>query len=100
MAELIIHTEAVLKVADEISAINDKIKEKYEALEKQIQSLDNKWDGPASDAGIAKFESLKKEFCGNRDTALENYINFLKSQVVTGYEYAEENNIKLSDKFK
>ena len=100
MAQLIIHTDAVLKVADEISAINSKIKSKYESLEKQIKSLDNKWDGPASEAGIAKFESIQKEFCGTRDTVLENYINYLKSQVVAGYEYTEDNNIKLADQFK
>ena len=100
MSDLTIHTDAVMKVADEIAAINDKIKNKYEWLENQIKSLDGKWDGPASEAGIAKFDSLKKEFCGNRDTALENYINYLKSQVVAGYEYTEDTNIKLSDRFK
>lgn len=100
MAELVIHSDAVLKVADEIAAINDQIKKKYESLEKQIKSLDDKWDGPASEAGIAKFDSIQKEFCGARDTVLENYINYLKSQVVAGYEYTEETNIKLADQFK
>ena len=100
MAELIIHSDAVLKVADEIDTINKQIKKKYESLEKAIKSLDNKWDGPASEAGIAKFESIQKEFCGARDTVLENYINYLKSQVVAGYVYTEENNIKLADQFK
>ena len=68
-----------------------------------MRKLDSKWNGPASNAAMSKYNELKKAYIGtggSRYQVLEQYCKFLAQAVAMDYEVVERENTKLSDMFK
>ena len=100
MSDLKMNTESVNVVADNINVINNQIRDDISNVDSAISSLNGSWEGSASSCVIDKYYSLKNQFCDNRYTVLNNYVNYLKQQIGTGYESTETTNTTLADQFK
>lgn len=95
-----VNTDQVVSTANKIKNINDKINKEFEAVEKAIRTLDNYWESPAASTAIEKFSSIKDSFYDARYAAVNNYVNFLLTQVGEGYVQTEDKNKSLADAFK
>ena len=100
MSDLIMNTDGVKAVADDLKKINDHMKSGITSVDSAISTLNGSWQGSAATNVIDKYYYLKDQFCDSRYTVLNNYVNFLNQQIGAGYESTETTNIGLAERFK
>ena len=101
MADFIkVDTAHVVSTANNISNLNNKIRDEFSSVESAIKALENVWSGEASAKGISSFYELKSAFNEPRYTVADNVVRFLKEQVNAGYTQTENENKSLAHLFK
>lgn len=100
MAKLKISTDAAVVAANNIKSCNTQMRDKFSTMQNAITKLDSSWDGSAATATISKFNEIKANYHEARYNVLDNYVNFLLSQVDEGYTQTENANISLAERFK
>lgn len=100
MANLKVNSQQVISTANKIKGLNNQINDGFENVENAISRLNRKWDGPASNNAINKFNSIKGAYCSSRYKVVDNFVAFLHQQVGEGYAQTESVNKSLADAFK
>ncbi|WRK55363.1 hypothetical protein SD457_11545 [Coprobacillaceae bacterium CR2/5/TPMF4] len=100
MANLKMDTEACCYCCYKIEKINNQIQNDFSDLQKEITQLDNSWESSVAVMTIGKFYDVKSKYLDACYHFIDNYVNFLLSQVGEGYVQTEETNKSLSDQFK
>lgn len=95
-----IDTSRVRSTASQISTMNKKIKNDFSSVESAINSLNNNWDGSASDAAVRKFQNIKNNYYNNRFNVVNDMVNFMLNQVGEGYEKTETTISSAASAFK
>ena len=80
--------------------MRQKIKNDFSSVESAINSLNNNWDGSASDAAVRKFQNIRNNHYNNRFNVINDMVNFMLNQVGEGYEKTETTISSAASAFK
>ena len=101
MSDLIkIDTAQVLEIANKLSELNDDLQTNLKEAQTAITNLENVWKGEAATATIEAINSFASDYFQNYYDLINQYVEFLKKNVVTGYEDTETANTTLAESFK
>lgn len=95
-----VNIAVVKSTAYQIATVNKNIKNDFTAVQKAINSLNNNWDGTASDAAFRKFNNIKNTYYDNRFNIVNDMVNFMRKQVGEGYEDTEATVSSAASAFK
>lgn len=101
MADLIkIDTDQVVQIANNLSQLNDDLQAKLEEVKNAIINLETVWTGEAATATKDAINEFATEYFQSYHDLINEYVEFLKTNVAEGYEQTENTNITLADSFK
>ena len=97
-----VNTNKLYETAMNLQAINSQIDSDFEAVNFAVSRMNASWDGAAGNSAESEFNKIRNECFGSngRRAVMNNYINFLSSDVATNYEMTENTNSQLSSLFK
>ena len=95
-----VNTAQVAQIADSIASLNTKLSDELTTSRSSVGSLATTWEGEASRETIAAFEEFANKYFDDYYKIIDNYVNFLKVNVDSGYFETETVNTKISDAFK
>ena len=95
-----VNTAIVRSTATQIASVNKKINNDFSAVESAINTLNNNWDGSASDAAFRKFSNIKSSFYDKRYGVVNDMVNFMLKQVGESYESTETTVSSAASAFK
>ena len=84
-----INTDAVKAAAENIDAVNKRIRDELYDVDRSIRALQQCWEGEAADAFTYRYEYLKREFADARFAVIDSMVSFMKNQVGEGYSLTE-----------
>lgn len=97
---LTLDTDQVVSIASQIESDNNGLKELLEQTKGTIDSLSSTWIGKAADETRASYEQFAGKFFQQYYDVLDQYVKFLRNNVVNQYEQTETINTQLADAFK
>ena len=101
MADLIkIDTDQVVQIANNLSQLNDDLQVKLEEVKNAIINLETVWTGEAATATKDAINEFATEYFQSYHDLINEYVEFLRTNVAEGYEQTENTNITLADSFK
>lgn len=100
MAELMIDTDQVAQIATEIEQLNKNLTEELNNCKKTVDQLNKVYQGEASQATIDAFDAFATKYFQNYKDIIDQYIQFLRRDVVEGYREVIGKNITLAESFK
>lgn len=95
-----ISTDEVEQIASELEKLNDRLNATLNHSKQTITNLSNIWHGDAMKATVESYNSFAQKYFQNYREILEQYVKFLRQNVVHGYLATEDTNISLADAFK
>jgi transposase-like protein len=95
-----IDTDRAATAANNIAKLNNKIQADFSQIESAMKALDNVWNSSSAREAINSFHMIKSAYYEARYEVVENYAEFLHTQVDAGYELIESNNKMLASRFK
>lgn len=95
-----VNTAQVAEIANTISGLNDRLKEKLQESQATIKSLSSTWQGEAADATIQAFDGFAVKYFDNYYDVIDSYVKFLRTNVENGYFETETANTNIADAFK
>lgn len=84
-----ITTNAVLALADQIDMSNKRIRDEFNELESTIRSLQQNWEGEASNTCARKYHYIKQQFSDARFSVVNDLFLFLH-QVDDAYNQVDQ----------
>ncbi|MFR5875180.1 MAG: WXG100 family type VII secretion target [Eubacterium sp.] len=95
-----ISTDQVEAIATSIENSNKKLKATLEESQTSMKSLNSTWQGEASQATIAAYDSFAAQYFQNYYDIIDSYVKFLRQNVSADYQATETANTNLADAFK
>lgn len=95
-----ISAEQVSQIADNMANQNSKLTQVLEETQKTVNNLRGTWSGQAADETISAYNSFAKKYFESYHELIEQYVKFLRINVVQGYTETEAKNVSLADSFK
>lgn len=95
-----VNTGSVLATADQIDTINKKIREGLSEVDMAIRSLQQHWEGEASNSCANKYEYIKHGSSDARFSVVNSVVSFMRNQVGEGYEATEHSVSAAASAFK
>ena len=95
-----INTNQVDAIATSIEKKKKKLKSTLEESQSAIKSLSSTWQGEASQATIAAYDSFAANYFQNYYDIIDSYVKFLRQNVSIDYQSTETANTNLADAFK
>lgn len=92
-----ISPKQVASIADTLEKLNTQLSEKLDETKQQMKSLSNSWTGSAAEATISRFNSFAEKYFASYKQLIDNYIKFLRVDVVEGYTQVQKSNEQLAD---
>lgn len=101
-SNIIINTTKINIAIDTLSALNKGMDTDFNEISNVVGKLGSSWSGRASGKAISQFNKLKTNYngSGGRKAVMNQYINFLKSNVMADYESTEKINTDFASLFK
>lgn len=100
MSEIIVNSDRVNEIANDLENQNKKLKNELENTSNLMRKLGKSWESTAYRESNAAFQKFSDEFSNNYEKVISNYVNFLRNQVSTGYTETEKANTDLASAFK
>lgn len=95
----VLNTEQVLAIASQIEGDNQTLMELLTQSKSTLDALANSWTGPAAEQTRASYDAFANQFFQGYSELLEQYVRFLRQNVVEQYAEVESRNAKLADLF-
>ena len=95
-----VNTDQVAQIASSIESLNKRLTAELTDSKQTIDNLANIWEGEASRATITSFDEFAAKYFQNYEDILNQYVQFLRTNVDAGYFETETANIGLADAFK
>lgn len=95
-----VNTDQVAQIASNLEALNKKLSEELTNSKATVDQLANVWEGEASAATISSFDEFAAKYFQNYEDIINQYVQFLRTNVEAGYFDTEVANIGLADAFK
>ena len=87
---ILINTAVVSNTADQIDTTNKKIRDDLSDIDSAIRTLQQNWEGEASNSCTNKYEYIKRSFADARFSVVNDMVTFMRKQVDEGYETTEK----------
>jgi uncharacterized protein YukE len=100
MTSITIDSEQILAIATQLQSDNDLLKQLLEDSKATIDSLASYHTGKAADETRSSYDSFANKFFQTYYDILDQYVKFLRNNVVPGYNDTEIINTQLADAFK
>ena len=100
MTQIVLSTEQVLGIASQIENDNRELNELLKTSKSTVDSLSSYWKGTASSATQDAYNSFAQSYFQKYYEILDQYVRFLRNNVVINYENTEKADIQLADAFK
>jgi len=97
---VLVNKTIIARAATNIANINTRIKNDFDAVIKEMNSLPSVWSGKASEQAVSQFQSIRNAYVSDRFSVIDNYVKFLRNQVDAGYTQTENVNKSLADQFR
>lgn len=95
-----INTASVSTAAEQIDSINKKMRAEMENLDSAIRTLQQHWNGEASNTCANKYEHIRRNFSDARFSVVNGVVSFMRNQVREGYETTETSVSNAASAFK
>lgn len=95
-----VNTDQVGQIASNLEKLNKRLREELERSKSIVNDLKNVWSGEAANETISSFNEFANKYFQTYEDILQNYVNFLRTNVEQGYFDTEVANISLADAFK
>ncbi|MEE0863273.1 MAG: WXG100 family type VII secretion target [Lachnospiraceae bacterium] len=95
-----VNTDQVAQIATNIEKLNKQLTEELNSSKSTIDQLANIWEGEAAQTTISAFDEFATKYFQNYEDVITQYVQFLRTNVETGYFETETANISLADAFK
>lgn len=96
----VLNTEQVLAIAAQIESDNQELQNLLNQSKTTLDNLASSWIGTASDQTRASYDTFAGKYFQNYYDLLEQYVKYLRNNVVDQYGQTENKNAKLADLFK
>ena len=101
MSDLIkVDTGRVAEIANNLDGLNQELQTNLKEVQTTINNLSATWTGNAANATREAIDSFAKDYFQNYYDLIDQYVEFLRKNVVQGYEGTESTNTSLADSFK
>lgn len=94
--EIRVNTDQVAQIASTIEDLNNQLDEILRESQQTVRELSGTWDGEASQETIAAFDTFASKYFD----IIQQYVQFLRVNVESGYFETETANTQLADSFK
>ena len=95
-----ISTDQVGQIASNIERLNNELASTLTDSKAAIDGLQNIWQGEAAEETISSFDAFAGKYFQNYKDIIQQYVNFLRQNVETGYIETENANVSLAQAFK
>ena len=95
-----VNTDQVAQIASDLEALNKRLTEELTTSKNTVDQLANIWEGEAARATISAFDEFAAKYFQNYEDIINQYVQFLRTNVENGYFETETQNIGLADAFK
>jgi len=95
-----INTDQVAQIATNIDNLNKRLSEELNNSKATIDQLSNIWEGEAAQTTISSFDEFAAKYFQNYADIINQYVQFLRTNVEQSYIDVETQNIALADAFK
>lgn len=95
-----INTDQVAQIAANIENLNKRLTEELNSGKATIDGLSNIWQGEAAQATITSFDEFAEKYFQSYADIINQYVQFLRTNVDIGYSDTENQNISLAEAFK
>jgi WXG100 family type VII secretion target len=100
MTQITLSTQDVLAIASQLENDNKQLHELLNNSKSTLDSLSSYWSGTASEATRAEYNSFAGKYFQVYYDILDQYVKFLRTNVVEHYEHTEQVDTQLADAFK
>ena len=97
--EIRVNTDQVAQIADTIENLNNQLDEVLRESQQTVRDLSTTWDGEASQETIAAFNTFASKYFDDFYDVIQQYVQFLRVNVESGYFETETANTQLADAF-
>lgn len=95
-----VSTGEVNQIAQTMDNLNKRLSEELREGQATVNALANVWEGEAAQMTIDAFDSFAQEYFQKYEDIINQYVQFLRSNIDVGYTEIETQNQKLADAFK
>ena len=95
-----VNTDQVAQIANSLEALNKRLTEELTSSKTTIDQLANIWEGEAAQATISAYDEFAAKYFQNYEDINNQYVQFLRTNIDSGYFDTETQNISLADAFK
>ncbi len=100
MSSIIVNSDEVNKVADELDRGNKDLKKELDKTSEIMLNLQKSWDSSAYRESNKAFQKFYADYSESYNDIINAYIQFLRSNVSSGYVSTEKSNIDLASQYK
>jgi len=93
-------TDQVTAIASQLENDNEQLKQLLTESKSTVDSLGSYWTGQAADETRSAYEAFSGKYFQQYYEIIEQYVKFLRSNVISQYEDTERVNVQLADAFK
>lgn len=97
---IVLNTEQVLAIASQIEADNQELQNLLNQSKATLDGLASSWTGAAADQTRVSYDTFSGKYFQTYYDLLDQYVKFLRRNVVDQYSETENSNTKLADLFK
>lgn len=97
--EIRVNTDQVAQIANTIEDLNNQLDEVLRESQQTVRELSSTWDGEASQETIAAFDTFANKYFDEFFDVIQQYVQFLRVNVESGYFETETANTQLADAF-
>ena len=95
--EIRVNTDQVAQIASTIEDLNNQLDEILRESQQTVRELSGTWDGEASQETIAAFDTFASKYFDEYFDIIQQYVQFLRVNVESGYFETETANTQLAE---
>lgn len=95
-----VNTDQVGQIASKLESLNKRLSEELNNGKAAVDNLANIWEGEAAQATISAFDEFAGKYFQNYEDVINQYVQFLRTNVEQGYFDTETQNVGLADAFR
>lgn len=100
MSSIVVNSDEVSKIADELEKGNKDLKKELDKTSEIMINLQKSWDSSAYKESNKAFQKFYADYSESYNDIINGYIQFLRTNVSSGYVSTEKSNIDLASQYK
>ena len=95
-----VNTDQVGQITSKLESLNKRLSEELNNGKAAVDNLANIWEGEAAQATISAFDEFAGKYFQNYEDVINQYVQFLRTNVEQVYFDTETQNVGLADAFR